>query len=147
MPFRAQHPLVEGELVPRLDADDEVVLDLELHAALLAAEAAVRLDVFVGLDAGVQPAVSRVGEVRPELADGLAIEWRGRLSRSSRAVHVVSVLLWTVGLREKVVGVFDTERPLAQRRVGVDGHRQRTTVGQRRPSAPAPPQRALRHGQ
>ena len=72
--LRTHHPLVEREFVPRLDANDEVVLDLELHAALLAAEAAVRLDVLLWLDAGIESAVARVGEVRPELADRLAIE-------------------------------------------------------------------------
>src|SRR5262249_12296924 len=41
--FRAEHAAVERELFPRLEADDLVVLDLELDAALLSAEAAVRL--------------------------------------------------------------------------------------------------------
>src|SRR4051812_35930762 len=40
----AQHAAVERELFPRLEADDFVVTHLELNAALLAAEAAVRLD-------------------------------------------------------------------------------------------------------
>ena len=39
----AELALVERELFPRLEADDLFVLDLELDAALLAAEAAVRL--------------------------------------------------------------------------------------------------------
>ena len=72
--LRTQHALVEGKLLPRLEADDVVVLDLELDAALLAAEAAVGLDVLLRLDARVQTAVPRVGEMRPELADRLAIE-------------------------------------------------------------------------
>ena len=72
--FRAHHPLVEREFVPRLHANHEVVLDLELHAALLTAEAAVRLDVRRWLDTDVQATFARVGEVRPELADRLAIE-------------------------------------------------------------------------
>ena len=38
-------------------------------------------------------------------------------------------------------------RAFAQRGIGVDGHRQRTTVRQRRAAAPATPQGALRHGQ
>ena len=49
--LRAEHAAVEREVLPRLEADDLVVLDLELDAALLAAEAAVRLDEPVGLDA------------------------------------------------------------------------------------------------
>ena len=46
-----EHALVEGELLPRLEADDLIVLDLELDAALLAAEAAVRVDDPVRFDA------------------------------------------------------------------------------------------------
>ena len=45
----AELPAVERELFPRLEADDLVVLHLELDAALLAAEAAVRLHDAVGL--------------------------------------------------------------------------------------------------
>ena len=52
--LRTHHPLVEREFVPGLHANHEVVLDLELHAALLPAEAAVRLDVLVWLDAGIE---------------------------------------------------------------------------------------------
>jgi hypothetical protein len=47
-------PAVEGEVVPRLEARDDVVLDLELNAALLTAEAAVRLDKPVWLGVGGQ---------------------------------------------------------------------------------------------
>ena len=49
--LRAELALVERELVPRLEADDLVVVDLELDAALLAAEAAVRLHRAVDLEA------------------------------------------------------------------------------------------------
>ena len=45
----AQHAAIERELVPRLEADDLIVLDLELNAALLAAETAMRLDEAVQL--------------------------------------------------------------------------------------------------
>ena len=72
--FGTHHPLVEGKLVPRLHADDEVVLDLQLHPTLLAAEAAVCLDVLSG-STPVRPAVSRVGEVRAKFTNGLPIEW------------------------------------------------------------------------
>ena len=44
----AEHAVVEGEFLPRLEADHVVVAHLELDAALLAAEAAVRLDQAVG---------------------------------------------------------------------------------------------------
>jgi len=47
-PLRAEHPLVERELLPRLEADHLVVPHLELDAALLAAEAAMGLDQPVG---------------------------------------------------------------------------------------------------
>jgi hypothetical protein len=43
-PFGAEHAFVDGEVLPGLKADDLVVLDLQLVAALLAAEAAVGLD-------------------------------------------------------------------------------------------------------
>ena len=52
--FGTHHSLVERELVPRLHADHQVVLDLELHPALLAAEAAVCLDILVGDETGVE---------------------------------------------------------------------------------------------
>ena len=67
----AELALVEGELLPRLEADDLVVLHLELDAALLAAEAAVRLHEPVGL-AGARPAAGRLAvEMRAELRDQL----------------------------------------------------------------------------
>ena len=46
--FRTEHAAVERKLLPRLEADDFVVAHLELNAALLAAEAAVRLDQPIG---------------------------------------------------------------------------------------------------
>ena len=52
--LRTQHAVVKGEILPRLEPDDRVVLHLELDAALLAAEAAVRLHHAVGLDAGIE---------------------------------------------------------------------------------------------
>ena len=42
--LRAQHPAVDGELFPRFEPDDFVVVNLELNAALHAAETAVRFD-------------------------------------------------------------------------------------------------------
>ena len=64
--LRTEHAVIERKLLPRLEADDLVVLDLELNAALLAAEAAVRLDDPVGLDAGVEAGTGRVSAVRTE---------------------------------------------------------------------------------
>ncbi len=67
--FRAQHAAVERELLPRLEADDLVVADLELDAALLAAEAAVRLDQPIGLDARRQPRARHRRQMRTEALD------------------------------------------------------------------------------
>src|SRR6185295_8005910 len=66
--LRAEHPAVERELLPGLEAHDLVVADLELDAALLAAEAAVRLHQPVGRTGRLlRPAPGRsVVEVRPE---------------------------------------------------------------------------------
>ena len=49
--FRAQHPAIEGKVLPRLEPDDLVVADFELNAALLPAEAAMRFDEPVGFNA------------------------------------------------------------------------------------------------
>src|SRR5262249_30655912 len=69
--LRAHLALVERELHPRLDADDLVALDEQLHAALLPAEAAVRLDGPVRHDAGVEPQLGRHRSVRAEALDDL----------------------------------------------------------------------------
>ncbi len=65
----AEHPPVEGKVIPRLKADDFVVLHLQLNAALLAAKAAVRLDKFVRLGTGIKAHPLHVREVWPELLD------------------------------------------------------------------------------
>ena len=57
----AELALVEREVVPGLEADDLVVVDLQLDAALLAAEAAVGLDDPVDLEPGVPAAGRRLG--------------------------------------------------------------------------------------
>src|SRR6185503_19290015 len=61
-----EHPAVEGEVFPRLEADHLLVAYLELDAALLAAEAAVRLHQPVRRMARVllEPAGRRVVAVR-----------------------------------------------------------------------------------
>ena len=64
--FRAQHPAIEGKLLPRLEADDLVVEHLELNAALLSAETAVRLHQLLGLDAGRQPRTGHRRQVGPK---------------------------------------------------------------------------------
>ncbi len=65
-----EHPAIERELVPRLETDDPIVLDLELDAALLAAEAAMRLDQAIDLGA-VRAVFERVGAVRAEAIDNV----------------------------------------------------------------------------
>src|SRR5262245_1186933 len=63
-PLGTQHAAVEREVLPRLEADHRVALHLELDAALLATEAAVR---FYQLVWGLFGAAARAcGEVRPE---------------------------------------------------------------------------------
>jgi hypothetical protein len=52
----AELALVEREVVPGLEPDDALILDLEHNAALLAAEAAVRLHLAVDLDPRVPAA-------------------------------------------------------------------------------------------
>src|SRR5262245_6829594 len=50
----AQHPLVEGEFLPGFETDDDVVLNLELDAALLATEATMRFDELFRVCGGLQ---------------------------------------------------------------------------------------------
>ena len=65
----AELPLVERERLPRLEADDLLVLHFELDAALLTAEAAVGRHDAVGV-AGRVPAAGRLAvEMRAELRD------------------------------------------------------------------------------
>ena len=52
---------IERKLLPRLESDDLVFADLELNAALLAAEAAVRLDQSFGRIARFDPAIRPTG--------------------------------------------------------------------------------------
>ena len=72
----AELALVERELVPRLEADDLVVLHLQLDAALLPAEAAVRLHRAVRVDARVPPTRRRLVEVRPVPVDQFLVGQR-----------------------------------------------------------------------
>src|SRR5690606_16744959 len=66
----------ERELVPRLDADDRVLLDGQLDTALLPTEAAVRLDQPFRGAPGVGAHVLRVRSGRPEFVDHLAVQRR-----------------------------------------------------------------------
>ena len=71
--LRAQLALVERELVPRFEADDGVVADLQLDAALLTAEAAVRLHDAVGVDLRIPAAGRGDVEVRAVAGDQLLL--------------------------------------------------------------------------
>ena len=75
-------PAVEGELLPGLEADDLLVLHLELDAALLAAEAAVRLHEAVGLAVGAPAAGRHALGVRPEARHELRQSTRGGVAIS-----------------------------------------------------------------
>ncbi len=89
----AQHAAVEGELLPGLEADDLVVAHLELDAALLAAEAAVRLHQPVGRPArlGLEAAGRRIRRVRPVAGHQLGIGlWRPSQGRTPRAAAAAS---------------------------------------------------------
>src|SRR5262249_8994241 len=81
----AEHAAVEREVLPRLEADHLVAGDLELDAALLAAEAAMCLDELVGRFLG---AAARAGrEVRPESARDREIVDGEPGHRHSASVH------------------------------------------------------------
>src|SRR5688572_15213104 len=67
--FGTQHASIEREILPRLEANHLVVADLELNPALLPAEAAMRLDEPIGLDACRQPHAGHRGQVRSESID------------------------------------------------------------------------------
>src|SRR5262252_10326142 len=79
----AQHAPVERELLPRLEADNLVVPDLELHAALLAAETAMRLDKPIGLRARRQPHPGHRRRVRAEAIDDAEFVNRKRRHESA----------------------------------------------------------------
>src|SRR5262249_47053394 len=84
-----KHPLVEGEVGPRLEPDDRVPLHLELDAALLAAEAAVGFDQPVGVRRRVQPLPGLVRPQRAELREQFGRG--GGLSRPARRPRSVQV--------------------------------------------------------
>ncbi len=74
--FGAEPPFIEGELLPRLEANYLIPRDLQLDAALHTAEAAVRL--HQSLDRRfVRPAVDR--RVRDMWAVGLHILGNGQI--------------------------------------------------------------------
>src|SRR5215470_10033958 len=64
--FRAEHAAVEGEFLPRFKANNLIAADLQLNAALLAAEAAMRLHEPIWLDGGGEARPRHHGSVRAE---------------------------------------------------------------------------------
>ena len=62
----AQHTAAKWKFLPGLETDDFVVLDLELDATLLPAEATMRLHESIGVDAAVQALATGKCQVRPE---------------------------------------------------------------------------------
>src|SRR5688500_7406934 len=76
--LRAQHAAIERELLPRLEADHLVVAHLELDAALLAAEAAMRLHQPLRLDARRHPHTGHLRQVRTESIDDLPFVYGDR---------------------------------------------------------------------
>src|SRR5215471_9772073 len=69
--LRAKLALIEREVLPGLEPDDLLVLDLELDPALLTTEAAVRLDQAIGLANGRPPAGGLAIGMRPEFRNEL----------------------------------------------------------------------------
>jgi hypothetical protein len=67
--LRTEHAAVEGKILPGLEADDLVVAHLELNAALLPAEAAVRLHQAIGFGARREPYAGHRRQVRTEAFD------------------------------------------------------------------------------
>src|SRR4029079_19836647 len=65
----AELAAVEGEVLPGFEPDDLVLLDLELNAALLAAEATVGLDDPIGLPGGLPSSRGHNIHVRSELCN------------------------------------------------------------------------------
>src|SRR5262249_3759982 len=70
-PLGAESALVEGELLPRLDADDALVLHQQRDPALLAAEAAVRVHLAIRGAACGKAARRLVAQVRAMRVDEL----------------------------------------------------------------------------
>ena len=67
--FGAEHSLVEWKIFPRLKTKNNIVLDLELYAALLPAETAMSFDNANGLNASSQPDSFAESRMRPKLLD------------------------------------------------------------------------------
>ena len=67
--LRTEHAAIEWKLLPRLEADDLVVLYFELNATLLAAKATVRFHETIRRDAPIQSLSAGKRQVRTEGVD------------------------------------------------------------------------------
>src|SRR4030095_12381793 len=77
--FRAQHAAIERKSLPRVEPDHLIVADLQLDAALLSAETAVRLHQTLGFDARRQARAGHRRERRAKpLDDANRIDWEVR---------------------------------------------------------------------
>src|SRR5262245_32471129 len=85
----AEHPAIEREFLPRLEANHLVVANLQLNAALLTAEAAMRLDQALGFGAGRQGGTSHHGSMRAKALDDLKLVNRNRRHASTPSARAV----------------------------------------------------------
>ena len=76
-PLGAEHAAVEGKILPRLEPDHGVIFDLELNAALLTAETAMRLHHPVRVDRRIDPLAGRIRLERTKAGEQLRRERRG----------------------------------------------------------------------
>ena len=116
-----EHAAIEGKFLPWLEADNLVVLHLELNAALLAAEAAMGLDQFVRFDAGFQVVHrSRKPGCGPNACMNSKV-----FSGAMRHAHPCR------SLRMKIYPILFAQRPLIG--TGIAEHRRRHRCLPRRP--------------
>src|SRR6185436_7614059 len=82
--LRTEHPAVERNVFTWLEADDLVVQHLQLDAALLPAEAAMRFHQPLGVGAGRAAGAGRRRSVRAEpFDDAKLVDWNRRHVRYS----------------------------------------------------------------
>src|SRR5579875_1942122 len=96
--FWAEHAAVKRELLPRLEANDLIPPDLELDAALLSTEAAVRFDEPLHLRAvrlGIEGIDAARSEVFEKSQGGSG--WRGH----NHSFSQVTTNCWRAGLRSR----------------------------------------------
>src|SRR5262249_344932 len=85
-PFGTQHATIDREVLPGLKPDHGVVLDLELDAALHAAETAMRLDESIRRRAPLPPPWGPVVDISTVLLYNLPQRWRNSRHRHTSPV-------------------------------------------------------------